>query len=56
MGEPALIRREELKKRKHMPVRELVHGRATSPAIKPCFMMSPLAVSQYLRPTCCSTS
>lgn len=49
IGEPGVIRREGMKKRKHMPVRDLVaRTRTTSLAIKPVFMMSPLAVSQYL--------
>jgi hypothetical protein len=51
LGEPALIRRQGMMKRKHMPVRDLIAAtRTTSLAIKPCFMMSPLAVSQYLPP------
>lgn len=51
LGQPALIRREGMKQRKHMSVRGLV-SKATSAiqAIKPVFMMSPLAVSQYLPP------
>jgi hypothetical protein len=49
VGEPALIRREGVKKTRHMPVRDLISKtRTTTLAIKPCFMMSPLAVSQYL--------
>ena len=49
IGEPGLIRREGLKKRKHIAVRDLIaRTRTTSLAIKPVFMMSPLAVSQYL--------
>ena len=49
IGEPGLIRREGMKKSRHLPVRELIsRTRNTSLAIKPCFMMSPLAVSQYL--------
>lgn len=48
-GQAGVIRREAEKKRKHMPVRELVQrSRDVTQAIKPCFMMSPLAVSQYL--------
>jgi very-short-patch-repair endonuclease len=44
-----VIRREAEKKRKHMPVRDLLQrSRDVTQAIKPCFMMSPLAVSQYL--------
>jgi len=50
-GQAGVIRREAEKKRKHMPVRDLVHrSREVTQAIKPCFMMSPLAVSQYLPP------
>ncbi len=49
LGEPALIRREGMKQRRHIPVRNLIsQARATVQAIKPVFMMSPLAVSQYL--------
>ena len=49
MGESAVIRREAEKKKKHMPVRTLIErSRHVTQAIKPCFMMSPLAVSQYL--------
>ena len=49
VGEPALIRREGVKKTRHAPVRDLIaRTRNTTLAIKPCFMMSPLAVSQYL--------
>ena len=48
-GESAVIRREAEKQKKHMPVRELIEqARHVTQAIKPCFMMSPLAVSQYL--------
>lgn len=49
MGEPAVIRREGGKQKKHKPVRELMSlTRNVTPSIKPIFMMSPLAVSQYL--------
>ena len=49
VGESAIIRREAEKKKKHMPVRTLIErARHVTQAIKPCFMMSPLAVSQYL--------
>ncbi len=48
-GESAVIYLEAAKKKKHMPVRELIEqARHVTQAIKPCFMMSPLAVSQYL--------
>lgn len=51
VGEAAILKREAEKKRKHMPVRELLHraGRVAQD-VKPCFMMSPLAVSQFLPP------
>lgn len=48
-GASAVIRREAQKKRKHMPVRDLIASTAeVVQAVHPCFMMSPLAVSQYL--------
>ena len=48
-GESAIIRREAEKKAGHLPVRVLIErARHVCQAIKPCFMMSPLAVSQYL--------
>lgn len=51
VGEAATIQTEASKKRKHMPVRRLIsRTRHVTQAIKPCFMMSPLAVSQYLEP------
>ncbi|HEY2279226.1 MAG TPA: DUF3320 domain-containing protein [Streptosporangiaceae bacterium] len=49
IGESAVIHHEAQKKRKHMPVRNLIdRTRHVTQAIKPCFMMSPLAVSQFL--------
>lgn len=43
------LRRELQKQRKHMPVRQLVHGLPTLlPKLKPCLLMSPLSVAQYL--------
>ncbi|WP_434739417.1 DUF3320 domain-containing protein [Micromonospora sp. SH-82] len=49
VGEPAMIRREGMKKTRHRAVRDLIRStRNATLAIKPCFMMSPLAVSQYL--------
>jgi hypothetical protein len=48
-GESAIIHREAEKKAGHMPVRVLIErARHVCQAIKPCFMMSPLAVSQHL--------
>ncbi len=51
-GVAGVIQREAEKKRRHMPVRELM-GKSSGVAqtLKPCFMMSPLLVSQYLPPT-----
>ena len=49
MGESAVIRREGSKQKRHIPVRELIgRARTVTSSIKPVFMMSPLAVSQYL--------
>lgn len=47
----ALLRHEMQKKRRHLPLRQLLNraGNAVQ-AIKPVFMMSPLSVSQYLEP------
>jgi very-short-patch-repair endonuclease len=46
-----LIRHEVTKKKRHVPIRQLVSraGNALQ-AIKPCFMMGPLSVAQYLPP------
>jgi len=49
--EKCLIEHELNKRRQHLPIRQLVR-RATGAlrALKPCFMMSPLSVAQYLPP------
>jgi hypothetical protein len=48
-GESAIIHREAEKQTGHMPVRALIERtRHVCQAVKPCFMISPLAVSQYL--------
>lgn len=48
-GVSAIIRREAMKKTRHMPVRTLIdQAREVVLALKPCFMMSPLTVSQFL--------
>jgi Protein of unknown function (DUF4011)/AAA domain len=48
-SEAAVIRREAEKRNQHLPVRELLEqARHVTQAIKPCFLMPPLAVSQYL--------
>jgi len=46
-----LLRHECSKKARHIPIRQLVHraGKALL-AIKPCFMMGPMSVAQYLAP------
>lgn len=49
--ELALLEREISKKKRHIPIRQLVNraGGAIA-ALKPCFMMSPLSVAQFLEP------
>lgn len=43
------LRRELQKQRGHMPVRQLIRGLPTLlPKLKPCLLMSPLSVAQYL--------
>lgn len=43
------LRRELQKQRRHMPVRQLIAGMPTLlPRLKPCLLMSPLSVAQYL--------
>ena len=51
LTERKLIAWEINKQRRHLPIRKLVHraGRALK-ALKPCFMMGPLSVAQYLTP------
>jgi very-short-patch-repair endonuclease len=50
-GEQATIRREAAKRRRHRPVRQLLASIPTVlPKVKPCLMMSPLSVSQFLSP------
>lgn len=50
-GPAAIIQREAQKRKKHMPIRKLLQQtREVAQAIKPCFMMSPLSVSQFLSP------
>ncbi|MCO8269958.1 DUF4011 domain-containing protein [Actinoplanes sp. TRM 88003] len=49
--EIALLRREGRKQSRHLPVRDLIgQARTAVQTAKPCFLMSPLAVSQYLPP------
>lgn len=50
-SEKSLIEHELSKKTKHLPVRQLVKRASQALlALKPCFMMSPLSVVQYLPP------
>lgn len=51
LTELALLERECSKKKKHVPLRQLLQraGGALA-ALKPCFMMSPMSVAQYLAP------
>lgn len=47
----SLIRNELNKSKRHIPTRQLVKRAGTAlKALKPCFMMSPLSVAQYLVP------
>jgi very-short-patch-repair endonuclease len=51
IGSANVIIRESEKKRKHMPVRDLLSKAGDiAQAVKPCFMMSPLSVSQFIPP------
>lgn len=48
-GEPAILAREAKKQRAHMPVRKLFQEIPNLlPRLKPCLLMSPLSVAQYL--------
>jgi very-short-patch-repair endonuclease len=48
-SEMGRLRRELAKQKRHMPVRQLVQGLPTLlPKLKPCLLMSPLSVAQYL--------
>src|ERR1035437_115304 len=51
-AEIGLLRRELAKKTRHIPVRQLL-GRIPNllPRLKPCVLMSPLSVAQYLEPS-----
>ncbi|HQZ33491.1 MAG TPA: DUF3320 domain-containing protein [Ilumatobacteraceae bacterium] len=51
LGAAGIIRREAQKKTRHKPIRTLLaETREVALALKPCFMMSPLSVSQFLPP------
>ncbi len=50
-SEASLIRHEATKKTRHIPVRALLKRAKESVInLKPCFMMSPMSVAQYLEP------
>ncbi len=51
LTEYGLLENEINKKKRHIPIRQLVaRASETLKALKPCFMMSPLSVAQYLPP------
>ena len=50
-SELALISHEISKQKRHIPIRQLMRRAATAlVALKPCFMMGPMSVAQYLAP------
>lgn len=50
-GEAGILRRELSKQKRHMPLRRLFSEVPTLlPRIKPCLLMSPISVAQYLSP------
>jgi hypothetical protein len=52
VGQAKIIEKESQKKSRHMPVRLLLDKTAgVTQALKPCFLMSPLSVSEFLPPT-----
>jgi very-short-patch-repair endonuclease len=51
VGAAGIVAREAAKSRRHMPVRSLLdQSGEVAQALKPCFMMTPLTVSQFLPP------
>ena len=51
-SEVGVLRRELEKKRRHMPTRRLIERLPNLlPRLKPCFLMSPLSVAQFLDPS-----
>ncbi|GGS47034.1 DUF3320 domain-containing protein [Actinokineospora fastidiosa] len=51
-GQAGVIKRQAEISRKHKPIRTLLtEAGETAQRLKPCFMMSPLSVSQFLPPT-----
>jgi very-short-patch-repair endonuclease len=52
IGAAGVIKREAEKQRRHMPVQKLLEETGeVAQALKPCFMMSPLTVSQFVPPS-----
>ncbi len=50
-GQLGVLHREFNKKRRHLPIRQLMkHAGFAVQAIKPVFMMSPLSIAQFLEP------
>jgi hypothetical protein len=50
-SEMALVEHEIRKKRRHLPIRKLIAGAGHAlQLIKPCFMMSPMSIAQFLTP------
>lgn len=50
-SESALLDKELQKQKRHIPIRQLVKRASQAlKAMKPCFMMSPMSVAQYLQP------
>ncbi len=51
-SEIGILRRELEKKRRHLPTRKLIERLPNLlPRLKPCFLMSPLSVAQFLDPS-----
>ncbi len=51
LTERRLLERECSKKKRHIPIRQLLSRAGTAlSALKPCFMMGPMSVAQYLEP------
>jgi very-short-patch-repair endonuclease len=51
-SEVGILRRQLARQRGHLPTRRLIESLPTLlPALKPCFLMSPLSVAQYLDPS-----
>lgn len=52
VGAAGIIAREAAKSKRHMPVKRLFEETAeVAQALKPCFMMTPMTVSQFLPPS-----